>query len=155
MSQVYEQKLVALLRASSAITDDLADGVNGIYPSDSGPIGENVPCVTFRYDPGESETVLPATRGILTIEVWCGRNQSNYYSFLRNKQMEIDDVINKKPEAFTDTDENIRVVHNVRNSSDIAYDRTLKMYFVSIEYDVVESEDESFEAADAGDQEWI
>lgn len=140
-----EEKVYALLIANTDIVSKVAtnaDGLKCIYIGQHSPVGMAYPQITFVFEEGLSEEVLPAKRGTLYFRYFLEETASQ--PFRQNSDMcdLIEGIFNKRPTVFEDVSlgDNRglhvnRCVKTVRNTS--TFMQEIKKYCAYLTFDIV------------------
>lgn len=155
------RKVIAVLLAETAITDQLASNTAGkmIRAGKAQLIGDKYPQITVFYTDGKSDSIFPACEGELNITIWVKDTHREPISFLSGIKDLILALFNRQGSDYNDidvpTNTGLRVLQFVNRVSEYGVDDVVKDIYWELIFDVNRSNGESFLASDAGNKTWV
>jgi len=123
------------------------------------PIGNRFPQLNINWNDTASESVIPAERGFITIDVCLQKDTPERYKMLTTIMKEVENTINKRPQKLTDLTEaaveagtQIRTVHLIRTNTTNEYEMEKAIWCMTSTYEVVK--DDQFAEYDNNYTEW-
>lgn len=131
-----------------------------IQPAETVPVGFVFPGITLKWKEGPSESQIPASRDMLTVTVWIDPKKTKEgFEFLKTSSDRILTLFNRQGDAYDQidvgTDTGIRICQFLKVSREFSHDDELNLDYAELIFEVVKSEDESFDPLVAGDKDWV
>jgi len=123
------------------------------------PAGNQYPQICLYTSEGFSEMAFPAGHFRLYVGVYAEKTETQPYGVIRNIVKSINRLINRKASSLSEIDVptniGLRVAKCLKSGGFINFNKETGLYECEIEYDMVVSEGESFDPADAGNRAWV
>lgn len=131
-----------------------------IRPANFTMTGAKYPELTIEANESDSDSLFPSTKGMVRLCVWIdSKTQNSNYSFLKNISDRLINLFNREGSLYNsidiETNTGVRYCQFVKLSRDYNKDDQSKLNYVEIIFEVIYSEDESFDEEDAGDKAWV
>jgi len=154
----FLEKLLEIMKADVDLQATVTGGLR-IYVSHYSATGNKYPQVSIWLDEGRSETIFPAGCYKLTVILWIEKNTKGPYLLSRTIVKELNRIVNRKASSLSEIDvgdnEGLRIARCVKDGGETIFNRQTGLYFSELIFDVVMSEDESFDPDDAGNKPWV
>lgn len=148
--KTIELKFVELMEASPVLNGLLARDENNnleIHHSNYNPVGNRFPQLCFDFDYDQSEEVLPAEKGRISVTAFINKSAIKHPGLICKQIIEeVENIINKLPQKFNEInnegDDNygLRVVRCVRLSRVNDYDATCECYYERSVFEIVKDD---------------
>jgi hypothetical protein len=151
-------KIRELLLADTLL-QALATGGIPIEIAEFSPVGNTYPQICLDIDEGSSEMVFPAGHYKLAITMSVKKDSTQPYKMIRDIAKRVNAVLNRKASSLSEinvmADTGLRIAKCLKSDGGIWFDKTTNLYNDEIVFDMVISEGESFNPANAGNLPWL